>query len=87
MMFPHHLTVNPFGPRAPQQPAPAPDVPLVQFRAAQAIKDATHLSKDGQRVYSQRMGNVRVYYWDEEMKAFGSSFPCSELPIDAVKIE
>lgn len=83
MLFPGY---NPYGPHAPKK-ASATDVPLNQFRAAQAIKDATHLSSNGQRVYSQRMGKVRVYYWDEETKSFGSSFPCDGLPPDAVVIE
>lgn len=79
---------NPFGPHAPQPAPAAPDVPLHVFKAAQSIKDATHLSSDGLRVYSQRMGNVRVYYWDEETKAYGSSFPCPEgLPADAVVLK
>ena len=80
------LPYNPYGPHAPQQQAP--EVPLYVFEAAQAVEDATHLSGDGQRVYIKRLGNVRVCFWDDEMKRFGSSFPCPEgLPADAVVIE
>lgn len=76
---------NPYSHHAPAKPAA--DVPLAQFRAAKALEDATHLSADGQRVYLQRMGKVRVCFWDEESKKFGSSFPCLEgLPGDAVTL-
>lgn len=86
MFFPPHLTVNPYGPHA-QQKASATDVPLAQFNAAKAIPGATHLSADGQRVYLQKMGELRVCYWDEEMKVFGSSYPCDGLPADAVVLK
>lgn len=80
------LNYNPYGPHAPQK-ASQTDVPLAQFKAAQAIQNATHLSADGQRVYLEYANEVRVCYWDDEIKEFGSSFPCDGLPSDAVAIE
>ena len=58
-MFPPHLTVNPFGPHAPaHKPGDSQtDVPIAQFKAAQSV-NATHLSKDGQRCYCTRYGQV-----------------------------
>ena len=62
------------------------EVPLAQFQAAQNV-NATHLSADGLRVYIEYEFSVRVCYWDEESKAFGSSFPCEQgLPADAVRM-
>ncbi len=84
MNFPPHLTVNPFGSHVPSKPQPANAIPLANFKAAQLINDATHISADGERVYVN--DGERVYYWDEEGKRYGSSFPCSALPSDAVKL-
>ena len=84
-MFPHHLTVNPFGPHAPQ-PA-APDVPLAQFKAAQQA-GAMYLSADGKRAYRDDRGDPEVAFWDDEGRVYPSWWPCGEgLPADAVKIE
>lgn len=84
--YPHFPPRPPTPPIAGQQQQ-APEVPLCVFEAAQAVEDATHLSSDGKRVYIQRLGNVRVCFWDEEMKKFGSSFPCDEgLPADAMRM-
>lgn len=87
LYYPHGY--NPFGP--PRSPTPptagadgACDVPLSRLKAAQLIQDATHLSSDGQRVFIQRLGSVRVCYWDEKSNRFDSSFPCDGLPDDAV---
>jgi len=79
-----------FPPRPPTPPTAGhtalPDVPLAQFQAAQEV-NATHLSADGLRVYIEYEFSVRVCYWDEESKVFGSSFPCDEgLPADAVRM-
>lgn len=68
-------------------PKPAEDVPLYVFRAAKSIDGATHLSADGKRVYVQMSDGVRVCFWDDESKRFGSSFPCDGLPNDAVKLD
>ena len=77
---------HPTGYRSQPKEAPG-EVPLEVFNAAQSIEDATHLSADGQRVYLRRLGNVRVCFWDDESKAFGSSFPCEQgLPADAVRM-
>lgn len=81
---------NPYGPPRPNTPpvvGQAPPIGVAQFKAAQSILEATHLSADGERVYIQMSDGVRVCYWDEEAKRFGSSFPCFEgLPADAVKM-
>lgn len=76
---------NPFGPRAPK-PDPPLEVSLPQMQAAMAIDGATHLSADGERVFVQHSDGWRVHYWDKESKAFGSSFPCAELPAEAVRL-
>ena len=74
---------NPYGPRSqPTQPANA--IPLANFKAAQLIPDATHISADGEHVYVN--DGERVYYWDDESKRYGSSFPCNALPSDVVKL-
>jgi len=86
MMYGLPQNYNPFGPHGRQKPALQTDVPLFQFQAAQNI-NATHLSADGLRVYIEYEFSVRVCYWDEESKAFGSSFPCEQgLPADAVRM-
>jgi len=79
-----------FPPRPPTPPTAsgqqAPDVPLAQFKAAQSA-NATHLSADGLRAYIEYEFSVRVCYWDDESKRFGSSFPCEQgLPADAVRM-
>lgn len=87
MMGPYPFPNNYAPQRAPTPPTAgqAPDVNIVQFKAAKAIEDATHLSADGERVYLQRLGNVRVCYWNEKTKRYESSFPCPNgLPPDAV---
>lgn len=76
---------NPFGPRQPK-PDPPLEVSLPQMQGARAIDGATHLSADGERVYVEHSDGLRVHYWDEGAKVFGSSFPCSELPADAVRL-
>jgi len=82
MMFPHHLTVNPFGPHAQQ---PAPDVPLHVFQAAQAV-NATHLSADGLIAYDQRQYSVWYCEWKDQTRRFGSWYKIVDggLPVDAV---
>lgn len=82
MFFPHHLTVNPYGPHAPQKAA---DVPLQQFKAAQAV-NATHLSRDGQRVYCTRYGQPLEAKW-REWDGYGAWEECEAIPGDAVRIE
>jgi len=85
--YPHFPPRPPTPPFAGQQRGTAPDVPLAQFNAAQEVLDASHLSADGLRVYIEYEFSVRVCYWDEETKRYGSSFPCSEgLPADAVRL-
>ena len=81
------INYNPFGPHAPaHKPGDSQtDVPLAQFKAAQAVY-ATHLSADGQRVYTERADGVRVFFWDGGSKTFGSSFPCDGLPGEVVKL-
>jgi len=88
MMFPPHLTVNPYGPHTPAPKTDSgSDVPLAQFKAAQAV-NATHLSRDGETAYDERKFGVWYCQWDEEDKCFGSWFKwCDELPEGAVKIE
>ncbi len=75
---------NPYGPRTkPTEPANA--IPLANFKAAQSIPNATHISADGARVFTN--DGARVYYWDAESKRYGSSFPClGGLPGDVVKL-
>lgn len=63
MMFPPHLTVNPFSPHAPQQPAPAPDVPLARIEAAERA-GARWLSADGRKIYCERFGAILEAEWD-----------------------
>lgn len=88
MMYGHPANYNPFSPPKTTPPTGSQtDVPLSQFEAAKAIPGATHLSADGARVYILKMGELRVCYWDEEMKRYDSSFPCNGLPADAVVIE
>ncbi len=85
MMFPPHLTVNPFGSHVPSNPQPANAIPLANFKAARSLPNATHISADGLCVYVN--DGERVYYWDDESKQYGSSFPClGGLPGDAVKL-
>lgn len=84
-MYGHPMNYNPFGPHAPQK-AGETDVPIEQFKAAQAA-GASHLSADGQYVYTVRYGEALRAKWDEWGKAFGAWTPCEELPGDAVKIE
>jgi len=80
------LNYNPHGPHS--QPLPPNAIPLAQFKAAQSVQDATHLSVDGLRVFCEYDSEVRVHYWDAEMNTFGSSFPCPQgLPADAVRLE
>lgn len=82
-------TPNSFAPQRPPTPPTAgqgADVNIAQFKAAQSTLEATHLSADGQRVYIQMSDGIRVCFWDEETKRFGSSFPCDGLPADAVKM-
>lgn len=80
-------TPNGFAPPRPPTAGAAPPIGVAQFRAAKAIEDATHLSSDGQQVFIQRLGNMRVCFWDEETKQFQSSFPCPNgLPPDAVEM-
>lgn len=86
MMYGHPMNYNPFSHHAPQK-ASQTDVPIAQFNAAKGILGATHLSADGERVYIQKMGELRVCHWNKEMKRYDSSFPCDGLPGDAVKIE
>ncbi len=76
---------NPYSSRTkPTEPANA--IPIANFKAAQQINDATHISADGARVFTN--DGERVYYWDEESKRYGSSFPCPEgLPADAVLLD
>ena len=77
---------NPFGPHGPQKSTSQTDVPLAQFQAAQDA-NATHLSADGLRAYIEYEFSVRVCYWDDESRVFGSSFPCEQgLPADAVRM-
>lgn len=81
------MNYNPFFPHAPQQPTPLPDVPQARLSAATDVK-AQYLSADGQRAYKEMSDGVRVFYWDEEIKVFGSSFPAPEgLPSDAVVLK
>lgn len=62
-MFPHHLTVNPFGPHAPQPTPPeACDVPLARLHAAQRVGGEC-LSADGMVVYTVRYGRVLQAEW------------------------
>ena len=85
----HRLAlIGNYYPRPPTPPTAddLPDIPAYLLRAAHDVEGATHLSSNGQRVYIQRLGNVRVCFWDEEMKAFGSSFPCDGLPADVVRM-
>lgn len=85
MTFPPHLTVNPFSPHAPQQPAnEAPDVPIEVFKAAQQA-GAGWLSADGKRVYCQRLGATLEAEWDGDR--WGSWWTCEGLPADAVRME
>jgi len=77
---------NPYGPHGSRTAPAPPDVPLSQFNAAYDV-NATHLSADGLRAYIEYEFSVRVCFWDEESKAFGSSFPCEQgLPADAVRM-
>lgn len=75
---------NPYGPRTkPTEPANA--IPLANFKAAQQINDATHISADGGCVYVN--DGERVYYWDDEKRDYGSSFPNPMgLPGDVVQL-
>jgi len=82
MMIPGY---NPFGPRS-QPTLPPNEIPLANHKAARLIPNATHISADGGRVYVN--DGERVYYWNEENKSYGSSFPLlGGLPGDAVKID
>jgi hypothetical protein len=65
----------------------ATDVPLQQFKAAQAV-NATHLSADGKRAYDERQSSVWYCEWDDDEKKFSVWWRLFEgLPADAVKIE
>ena len=80
------ISYNPYGPHGPRTAPAPPDVPLSQFQAAQDA-NATHLSADGLRAYIEYEFSVRVCYWDDESRVFGSSFPCEQgLPADAVRM-
>ncbi len=72
------ISYNPFGPHA--QPA----IPIPNLEAAKNVPDATHISLDGLCVYTNN--GKRVYYWDDESKTFGSSFPCDGLPTNVVVV-
>ncbi len=75
---------NPFGPHS-KPPQPANAIPLANFKAAQSIPNATHISADGLCVYVN--DGERVYYWDDEKRDYGSSFPNPVgLPGDEVKL-
>ena len=78
---------NPYAPprTTPPHAADLPDVPLHVFTAAEDVH-ATHLSADGLRAYVEYDSEVRVCFWDDEGRAFGSSFPCGGLPADAVRM-
>ena len=78
---------NPYGPHSPKT-ASATDVPLQQFKAAQAA-GATHLSADGKTAYDQRQYGLWYCSWDESPGRFGSWYKIldSELPANAVIIE
>ena len=78
------VNYNPYAP-AKSTPPTSEDIPPAVFDAARVIH-ATHLSADGQLAYREKMGKMRVYYWDNESKAFGSSFPCDGLPPGGVKV-
>lgn len=84
MMFPPHVTVNPFGPHASRKATP--DVSLAQFGAAQNIS-ATHLSADGKTAYDQRKYGLWYCKWDEETKRFGAWWRMDDgLTPDAVRM-
>lgn len=72
---------NPFSPHAPQQPAPAPDVPLARIEAAERC-GATHLSGDGLAAFTVRYGRVLQADWDGVM--FGAWLDVGEvMPVGA----
>ena len=79
MIFPGY---NPY-----HSPLPPNTIPLANHKATKLIPDATHISADGRCVYVEYSDEVRVHYWDEESKGYGSSFPCPQgLPGDAVRL-
>src|SRR3990172_5909980 len=77
---------NPYGPHS-QPPLPPNAIPIANYKVAKLIPGATHISPDGARVYVEHPDEVRVHYWDEESRSYGSSWGCDGLPGDAVKIE
>lgn len=79
------MNYNPFFPHAPQQPAPAPDVPQARLSAAE-LAGARWLSTDGTRAYCERYGAVLQADWDGAR--FGSWFTYTAgLPADAVVLK
>lgn len=56
---------------------------LVQFKAAQAV-GASHLSRDGETAYMQRLGQWYAAHWDG--REFGSWFLIAALPDEEVEL-
>ena len=76
---------NPYAPPKSTPPLPANEIPLAVLKGARDVY-ATHLSPDGERAYVEKPDGVRVFFWDDGSKAFGSSFPCDGLPGEVVAI-
>lgn len=86
--YPHFPPRPPTPPMAGQPPASdVLDVPLAQFKAAQAV-NATHLSSDGLTAYDEREYSIWQCFWDEETKAFGGWWHKEDydLPADAIRM-
>jgi hypothetical protein len=80
-----------FPPRPPTPPTAGTkdsqtDVPLQQFKAAQAV-NATHLSADGLIAYDERKSSVWYCEWDDDEKKFGAWWRLADdWPADAVRM-
>lgn len=83
--YPPGYTPNPHHPRYVPPPA-EPEIPAsVKAKAVEA--GATHISDDGKKAFSLRMGQWCEAFWDSEERKFGSWYSCPEgLPEGVIEL-
>lgn len=74
---------NPHHPRA-SQPTAEPEIPARRLALAKRA-GASHVSKDGDKAFMSRFGEVMCSDYDGWN--YGAWWPCDGLPGDAVKVE